>query len=388
MKIMDLLNIPFGYVMQFFYRFIPNYAVDLLLFAVFVKLILLPFGIKQQKNMIKQAKLRPKEMAIRKKYAGRTDKVTQQKQSQEIMDFYQREGYSPFGGCLPLLLQFPVIISLYNVVRNPLTYICHLGNSIGQIAERCKEFGVSASTEIHYIQCIRDHFSSFTDILPEGFTVEQLPNFEIFGGAVNLADTPAVSQMNWLLLIPILTFVSYYVGMKISRKYTYQPPQSGAGGDAMMSTKWMDITMPLMSTFITFTVPAVLGVYWIYQSLLTPIQQILLCKLMPYPEFTEADFKAAEREMLGSSRLKKERKEEKRRSLCSDDEEETGDARASEKEEAAGTPADIPVLKEDRDGSRPEIRKEKDTPVRSLHHIDDDEYDHGVWKGKDWNKKD
>ena len=97
--------------------------------------------------------------------------------------------------------------------------------------------------------------------------------------------------------------------------------------------------MPLMSTFITFTVPAVLGVYWIYQSLLTPIQQILLCKLMPYPEFTEADFKAAEREMLGSSRLKKERKEEKKRSLCSDDEEEKGDARASEKEEAAGTPA-------------------------------------------------
>lgn len=61
---------------------IPNYAIAILLFALIIKIIFFPLGIKQQKNMQKQASLRPKEMAIRKRYAGRTDKVTQQKMQQ------------------------------------------------------------------------------------------------------------------------------------------------------------------------------------------------------------------------------------------------------------------------------------------------------------------
>lgn len=77
---------------------IPNYAIAILLFALIIKIIFFPLGIKQQKNMQKQASLRPKEMAIRKRYAGRTDKVTQQKMQQDIMELYQKENYSMFGG--------------------------------------------------------------------------------------------------------------------------------------------------------------------------------------------------------------------------------------------------------------------------------------------------
>ena len=101
----DLINIPFSWVIRFFYGLTDNYMVALLFFAIVVKLVLFPIGIKTQKNMVKQASLRPKEMAIRAKYAGRTDQATQQKMQEETMELYKRENFNPAGGCLPLLLQ-------------------------------------------------------------------------------------------------------------------------------------------------------------------------------------------------------------------------------------------------------------------------------------------
>ena len=100
-----------------------KYVLGLLVFALVVEIVMLPFGIKQQKNSIKQAKLRPKEMAIRNKYKGRNDQATQQKMAQEIQKMYQEEGYNPMGGCLPLLIQLPVILALYQIVIDPLRYV-------------------------------------------------------------------------------------------------------------------------------------------------------------------------------------------------------------------------------------------------------------------------
>ena len=128
MNIMDIINVPFGYVIRFCNTLVNNnYLFALFLFAIIIEVVLLPFSIKQQKNSIKQASLRPKEMAIRKKYAGRDDNPTKQKMTQEIQDLYQKEGYNPMGGCLPLLIQMPILLALYNIVMNPLKYICQLG---------------------------------------------------------------------------------------------------------------------------------------------------------------------------------------------------------------------------------------------------------------------
>jgi YidC/Oxa1 family membrane protein insertase len=113
---MNFLNKPIGWIINFCYDLIPNYAIALLIFTIVMKLILFPFGIKQQKNMIRQAKLRPKEMAIRNRYAGRTDKATQQKMQQEVMKLYQDENYNPASGCLPMILQLVIIFALYGVI--------------------------------------------------------------------------------------------------------------------------------------------------------------------------------------------------------------------------------------------------------------------------------
>ena len=131
---LDFIAIPFGYVIEFFYNITQNYTLALLLFALVVKVVLFLFGIKQQKNQVKQARLRPMEMAIRKKYAGRNDKPTQMKMNEEIQKLYSEEHFSPLSGCLPMLLQFPIIIALYNVVINPLRYMLHFS------AEKILEF--------------------------------------------------------------------------------------------------------------------------------------------------------------------------------------------------------------------------------------------------------
>lgn len=306
-SIWDIINIPFGYVIRFCNKLVGNqYLLALLLFAVIIEVILLPFGIKQQKNSIKQAKLRPKEMAIRKKYAGRNDKPTQQKMTMEIQELYQKEGFNPMAGCLPLLIQFPIIIALYNIVMSPLQYICGLSQdvitnvtnvvkSFPQYAEVTFTKGRDISLLSPLKELLASNPSAFDGI--EGFTLgaEDLPQLTLFGGAIDLGAIPSFSTFNWLLVIPLLTFLVYFASMKLNRKLSYQPTT----GDQSMgcSNNVMDVTMPLMSVFVSFMVPAAIGVYWIFKSILGVIKQWILKKAMPIPTFTEEDYKAAEKEM-------------------------------------------------------------------------------------------
>lgn len=301
-SIWDIIYKPFGWLLKLLNTVVGNhYVFALLLFALLVEIVLLPFGIKQQKNSIKQAKLRPKEMAIRKKYAGRDDNPTKQKMSMEIQELYQKEGYNPMSGCLPLLIQFPILIILYNLVMNPLKYIVGLETDVIQ---RLADV-VSSVTEKTYdvtrnISLLGDmqslSYEHFANV--EGFTAEmydKLPNLKMFGGAIDLGATPSISEFNLLLLIPIFTFLAYFFSMKMTRKLTYQPM---ADDKAMgCSNKIMDWMMPLFSVYIAFMVPAAIGVYWIFKSLLGVVKQFVLKKAMPIPTFTEEDYKAAEKEL-------------------------------------------------------------------------------------------
>lgn len=304
----DIINIPMGYVIRFCNFLGGNqYILALLIFAVFVEAILLPFGIKQQKNSIKQARLRPKEMAIRKKYAGRDDAPTKQKMTQEIQELYQKEGYNMMGGCLPLLIQFPIIIALYNIVLNPLHYICRLSNeaitNVVSIVSAITGKSYDAARNIDLLGDMKAIISEqgtgvFSGV--EGFSdkikdVSDLPNLSVFGGAINLAETPSFTAFNWLLLIPVLTFLAYFLSMKVTRKLSYQPITDDKAMGC--SNKMMDIAMPLMSVFISFRVPAAIGVYWIFKCIVGMGKQAILKAAMPIPQFTEEDYKQAEKEM-------------------------------------------------------------------------------------------
>ena len=304
----DIINVPFGFVIRFCNKIVGNqYILALLIFAIILEIILLPFGIKQQKNSIKQAKLRPKEMAIRKKYAGRDDQPTKQKMTMEIQELYQKEGYNPMGGCLPLLIQFPILIALYNIVMSPLQYICRFSTStIQNLVPVVNSYGYNfdstavATRNIDLMGAVKNVLgqnpAAFSGVEgAEHLTAEMLPNLTVFG-AIDLGAIPSFKSFDLLLLIPVLTFVVYFFSMKLTRKLTYQP--TTANDPAMgCSNKMMDIVMPLFSVYITFIVPAAIGVYWIFKSILGVLKQWILKKTMPIPVFTEEDYKAAEREM-------------------------------------------------------------------------------------------
>lgn len=306
---MDFITIPIGYILKFFSNICGNsYILAILLFAILTELIMaLVFGIRQQKNSIKQARLRPKEAAIRKKYAGRDDKPTQQKMTQEIQELYQKEGYNPMGGCLPLLIQFPILIALYNIVIDPLKYICGLSqDAVAQVANIIG-MDTSRGTMAMLGPIEKMGYEAFQNI--EGFTpevFENMPNLTVFGildlsvmpsECMNLEAIKTVS--GWLvLLVPVLTFLSYFFSMKLTRKFSYQPVTDTQQSQMGCSNKMMDITMPLFSVFISFGVPAALGIYWIFKSLLGIVKQIILYYAIPLPKFTEEDYKAAEKEVF------------------------------------------------------------------------------------------
>ncbi len=298
------------------------YVWALFFFAIVVEIVLLYFGIKQQKTAQKQASLQPKEMAIRKKYAGRKDQKSMQALNQELMNLRQEEGVNMFGGCLPLLIQMPIILALYNIVINPLRYVLGKGegivNAVNKFATTSRAAGglglsiadanrgsielLSQIDDPNKLAAIRDFawFSNGDQIANELSDVAgNLPNFSMFG--INTGLTPGFQKPYLLLLIPVLTFVAYFFSMKLTRKLSYQPAMAQ---DAQMgcSNNMMDIMMPLMSVYITFITPAAVGIYWIFKCIITTIKQVILHKAMPMPVFTEEDYKRAEREMKGKLR--------------------------------------------------------------------------------------
>ena len=369
-----IINRPLGWIIEISYRFTHNYAIALFIFALVLQIVLFPLGIKQQKNSVKQASLRPKEMAIRKKYAGRNDKPTQQKLNEEIMELYQRENFNPMGGCLPMLIQLPILFSLYNVVISPLKYICGFGaETIKNIQLKVYEILQAAGTEgfeafaegktvsqINLITKMRElGLTNFVGENGQAITESMLPDFTIFGGKLDLSMIPIQHLWSILLLIPALTLVVTYGSTWISRKLMYNPNPEAQND---ISMKIMNLSMPLLSVYISFTVPATIGLYWIFRSILGVLQQLALSKMFPIPKFSEEDYKAAEREANFKALSKNQQKKQKVRSLhhIDDDDYEQPEQPVDKKPQLKDgvDKKNAPVLKEDKP-SREEKQENK-----------------------------
>ena len=331
---MQIIYKAFGWLMKWCYELLENfggYAVALLAFSLIVQIILFPFGIKQQKNSMKQAKLRPKELAIRKKYAGRTDRNTQMKMQEEIQKLYQEENFSPLSGCLPLLIQFPILIGLFYVIKSPLSYISgmdeglvlQLNDFMAGISDAFKAGAkLNAIDEISLIREINLNFDTVLAQFPS-LSEYVIPNFGMFGSFIDLSLKPTVAfDGNWaLIIIPVLTFASAYFGQKLTRKFTYQSPETA---EAQSSMKLMNVMMPLFSAYLAFIWPAAMGLYWTYRSVLSFVQQFILSKMYPIPVLTEEELRAAEKAYAAQNKSKPYKAAENtaRKSLIFDDDDE------------------------------------------------------------------
>ncbi len=298
-----------------------GYIVGILVFALIVKVIIFPLAIKQQKNSQKMAKLAPKQEAIRKKYAGRNDRATQMKMNEEIQKLYADEKFNPMGGCLPLLLQLPIIFLLYSAINAPITsnydeeaklivdnVLTYNAEEYGfDISE--KDYSLSQSDALGVISENMGRVVVEGEVIPEELaekaivvtaeekeTLDKLSVFydDMTIGGFNFMRTPSFTPI-YNALVPLLVFLSSFFSTKLIRKFTYNP--NGAQADASM--KIMDWTMPLMILWFSFNVPVLIGIYWIFQNALSVIQQILLSKLYPVKGPTPEEIREAELLMKG-----------------------------------------------------------------------------------------
>ena len=312
---MGILETLFGYVMKGCYYLTHNYVISLLLFALVFQILLFPLGWKQQKNMVKQASLRPQELAIRKKYAGRNDQKTMQKMQNELMDLYQKNGYSQFAGCLPMLVQIIIIFPLYWVVVKPLQYCgglsqstCYaLANSLGM--EFAKNKPVSTTYQVDVAERLANGWRPAKDLLnSENQNVLEevnamiskfggdVPNATLFGVDLGIDPFAALKTAAWLLiLVPIINLALMYVSQYISKKLNYQSVQQETQQGAS-SLKLMMYVLPLMTFFVTAKFAAAIGIYWIFRTILSMGQQFILYKALPYPKFTEEEYRQAEKD--------------------------------------------------------------------------------------------
>ena len=301
----DAIAIPFAWLLRVFNSWTGHYALALLLFSLGVKIILLPLSIRQQKSQIKMARIRPKMLAIEKKYAGRTDQPTMRKKQEELMALQQAEGYSPMAGCLPLLIQIPIIFILFSIIREPLTYICQfdsktilsLWNSVKGLSGEAAITKLSSVNQVELVSLLRENTALLESVT--GKSVSILPRFDLFGGALNLGETPSFSKFNWLWLIPAVNLVLSIVSMRLTKLFGNNAAQQmqASTPDQRVSMGIMEWMMPVMTTFFAFQISAAVGVYWIYQSIFGVIQMIVLAKVMPLPKYTKEEMEQMLRDM-------------------------------------------------------------------------------------------
>ena len=189
MKLLDYVYVPFAWILEQFYNLSGNYIVALFFFAIVFKLILLPSSISQQKSSAKMQRIQPKVRRIQARYAGDQKKIQEETQA-----LYQREGYNPMGaqGCLPLLIQFPIIILLYNIIYQPLKYVLRIDTKeLTALTEAVKKVA-EVKTDRQIEMTIMDKFSELSGVVSAETAAkieEFIENFSAFG--VTLTTNPS-----------------------------------------------------------------------------------------------------------------------------------------------------------------------------------------------------
>ena len=280
LQIFEYIGYPFGLAFKAIYGLTGHYLTALMLFGICIKLLMLPLSIRQHKSMVARALLAPQEKVIRDKYKGKTDEQSQMAMNKQMMALYTKSGQNPISGCLPMLIQMPIMFSLYAIITKPLTYISGMGASAIAVIETRLHEALQASvplTQIQMVSHLKENAVAFADLI-RGIT---LPEFTILGGAIDLSQTPSFTQLSWLMLIPLLTFILSYLAQMMRKKLN--PMEMTVSGGAGQGMQAMAYIAPVMSVWISFSVPAIIGIYWMMQSALDVAQQIILSKRYPYP---------------------------------------------------------------------------------------------------------
>ena len=322
--IIGQISVVMGWIMNGIYKFldglfgIQNLGLCIIIFSILIYLFMTPLQIKQQKFSKLSSVMQPELMKIQKKYKNKKDQASMQKMQEETSAVYQKYGVSPTGSCVQLLIQLPILWSLWHVIQNIPAYVGSVKSVLDGVASQI--IGVSGYTNILQ-DFITDNKMTRVRLILEGETAtsnsvidflyalspgqwDKLADMSQFAGFSDAINSTAgeishmqsflglnIADMPWnyitavvaggsillaiaALLIPILSWGTQVLNLKLMPQAT---PQNDDGANPMASSmKTMNMVMPLMSAFFCFTFPVGLGIYWISSAVVRSVQQVLI----------------------------------------------------------------------------------------------------------------
>ena len=304
-----VLGVPLGYVMWACYALVKNYGLAIVLFTILSKVILFPISYVSHKNSIKMVKLKPALDEVKRRYAGDKDKI-----AEEQIRLYDEEKYSPALGCLPLVIQIPMILGLINVIYNPLQHLLHLGkDTIALFTNHTMTLlGVDhlgASPQLRVIEALHNPaYASAFDSLRT-----QIPNFDTVLASVKALDlnffgldlsvTPQVTVFSALWVVVLLSGLTAFLLSYIQNKVNVLQQEQSA-----LSQWGMNIFLTAFSLYIPFLVPAGVGMYWVCSNLFAIVQQFILNAVYNPKQFIDYSLRPqAEKLTPQQKRAKRER---------------------------------------------------------------------------------
>ncbi|GAA6395260.1 YidC/Oxa1 family membrane protein insertase [Flintibacter sp. P01028] len=325
---MGIILKPFAWLLLTFYNIFNSYGLALILFAIVIKLILFPVSLKSKKSMIQMNLLSGKMQQLQKQYGKDRERY-----NLEVQKLYEREKVNPMGGCLWSLIPMIVLIALYGIIREPITYFMNLSmDQIKEVAQLLnwdtvavtqgwvtqammdKAGGVfenGAYNQLYLLSLINDsNLASLQAALGEAGSGLFVMNFQFLGLDLSLIPTWKfwTGGLKWssigLFLLPLVSTGVSFLSMKVSMA-TNKMNTKTQNAQMDQTNKIMMWMMPLMSLWIGFTVPAGLSVYWVAQYFVTMAQEVI-CGRMLKKDYEAARLAAEERE-------RQEKEEEKRR---------------------------------------------------------------------------
>ena len=287
---MGAISNLFGYLLNTLYSVFNNYGIAIIVFSVILRIILIPITIKQQKSLKKSAELQEEMKEIQRKYKNNPEKL-----NQETIDLYKREKLSPFAGCFSSIIQIVIILSVFWLVSQPLTYMKKIDVNVINEYKKTLEQEQNQST-----------YKEIEIINKFGLQDERVNlNMNFIG--LDLSKVPSSNLNDWTVyIIPILYVISSVVSIKITNNLNSKNSKKNNKNKAITDGKNNEIQnepseleameamnknmmymLPLMSVFIAFIAPLGLALYWFVSNLLMIIEKLFIDLFMKHKEENE-----------------------------------------------------------------------------------------------------
>ena len=269
----NAISTPFAFVLRYLSEWLDSYGWAMIVFALIITAIRIPFDIKGKRGTMKTTLLQPKMKAIQEKYKGDPTKM-----NQELQKLYKAENAKPMSGCIWMVFPMLIILLLFQIIRQPLTHLMGLDQyQVDALRTALYDLGIRDIGEggLYQVQMagyIRPYFAQLHAVVPQIFDI----NMNFLG--LNIGETPdwrapfsgGTAQEIGLFFLPVISTIAAFVQQKLMTATNYMPQPAQQA--QMMKT--MMLMMPLMSLFIGFTFPAAMSLYWTASSLTFAIASV------------------------------------------------------------------------------------------------------------------